>query len=171
MSFYDDLAAAKTNGTSDGDYVAPGQVGTVLLHGVINKQTSTKRSVILVGEIASAKAKVSGATTQNAGTKIKKIYSLSKYDWHLNMLKTDLINIVGASEKDMTPKQVAEMFKDVFEGGALKGVLCSFDSFSKAREGKAAIDGCNFGHLDEKQGNSEKEIAARAGKIEDLDAE
>lgn len=169
MSFYDDLAAAKTNGSNDGDYIAPGQTGSILIHGMINKQSSTKRTVILVGEVASSKAKVSGAVTQTPGTKVKKIYSLSKYDWHLNMLKTDLINIVGADEKDMTPKQVAELFRDVFESNALKGVLCSFDSFSKAREGKAAIDGCNFDHLDEKQGNSEKEIADRAAKIEDLD--
>ena len=170
MGFYEELAGAKTRGgASDGDYILPNQTGTLVIHRLINKQTSLKRTVILVGEILTSRAKVEGAKLQPKGTKVKKIYALSKFDFHINMLKTDLVRIVGADEKEMTPKQVAELFKAVFEDGQLKGVVCSFDSFTKLREGKTGIDSCNFGHLDETKGNSDAEIAARVAGIPDLE--
>lgn len=165
MSFYDTLAAAKTKGSSDGDYILPNQTGVVMFHGIINKQNDLKRTVILIGEIVSAKSKVAGGPVQAPGTKVKKIYSLSKWEFHMDMLKTDLINICGLDEKNMSPAQVAEMFRRVFELGALKGVVAGFSSTQKLREGKASIDVTYFNHLDESAGNSDEQIAERAAKI------
>jgi hypothetical protein len=166
MGFYDDLAAEKSGGSSDGDYILADQTGVILLHGVINKTTGLKKTVILVGEIVKAQAKVQGGPVQAAGTKVKKIYSLSKFEFHLKMLKTDLVNITGLDEKEVTPKQTAELFQGCFESDGLKGVLCSFSSFSVKREGKPNIDKVVFGHMSEKQGNSDEEIAKRAAEIE-----
>jgi len=169
MSFYEDLAAAKTNSRNDGEFFLGNTAGTVVLHGILNKQSTLKKTVILFAEILESKAKLAGGPTQTKGTRVKKIYSLSTYEWHLNELKTDLVNIVGADEKSMTPNQMAELFKDVFEANQLKGVLAGFNVTKKAREGKTALDKTYFSHIDEQHGNSEAEIAERAKSIADVE--
>lgn len=165
MSFYDDLAGAKTRGASDGDYFLPDQTGTLVIHGLINKQTTLKRTVILLGEIVEAKSKLANGPVQAPGTKVKKIYSLSKFTFHMDMLKTDLIRILGMDEKTVTPQQVSDIFRSCFEGGALTGVMAGFSSSQKLREGKVPINEVYFSHVDESAGNAESEIAARAAAI------
>jgi hypothetical protein len=165
MSFYETLAAEKASGQRGGEFIAPEQRGTIMLHGVMQKTSGLQTFAILVGEIVNAES-TNGGRAQLPGTLIKKVFCLSKYPFHLKMLKTDLVNVTGLNEKEVTQKQTAELFKGCFEDDGLKGVLCSFVCKTVKREGKPDISNTHFTHLSEKQGNSDDEIAKRAEGIE-----
>lgn len=174
-NLYAMLADAQTQGSSDGDYFQPNQQGSIVIHKLIDKQKAAKRSVILVAEILESNAKVAGAVVQAPGTKVKKIYALSKYDWAINELKTDLVNAIGADEKSLSKNDIGEIFKNVFEGNALAGVVVNFNSSEMKRDGKPTLTKVVFseargpvdasgtptkGHI-----NEESLVAARAAKV------
>lgn len=175
MSLYSMLAEAKTQGSKDGDFVLPNQKGVLLLHGALYVNKGVKQSAILVGEVVESNAKLAGATVQTPGTKVKKIYSLSKFDWAINELRTDLVRIMGLDEKSLSPAQIEEIFADVFEGAArkgpnpeasiLRGVLCGFDSsvIDRSAKGKEPLTKVSF--FEVTKGNEESEIDARKAKI------
>lgn len=177
MSLYSMLAEAQTQGSKDGDFISPNQQGVLLLHGVIHHSRGTKQSAILVGEIVESKAKIAGAVVQTPGTKVKKVYALSKFDWAINELKTDLVRIMGLDEKKLSPAQVEEIFADVFEGAerkgpkiensVLRGCLCAFDTsvIDRSAKGKEPLTKVSFGEVSEANGNSEQDINARKAKL------
>lgn len=177
-SLYEALAAAKTKGSSDGDYFNPNQKGVVLLHGVKLIQKATKQTAIIIGEIVESNAKVAGAKLQTPGTKVKRIYPLSKYDWAIDDLKTDLVRIMGLNEKDLAPNAIASIFKDVFEGtaeagggkgpdfekGILRGVLVGVDTsvYDRSSKGKVDLTNVNFFEV---EGNTPETVAKRVKEI------
>lgn len=169
MGFFEDLANAKTREQGGGAYFFPNQTGTLLIHGLVQRSANFKTSVILVGEIVKSFARVPNAPVQPPGTVVKSIYVLSSQPWKIDQLKTDLVGIMGIP-KDLGEKELAGMFGAAFNDGALKGVLCGFETWTKKREGKIDITQIKFSHLDETMGNSEKEINERAAKLPDVNA-
>jgi hypothetical protein len=158
------LADAKTRGSKDGDFINPNQQGALIIHKLIDHQKAAKRSVILVAEVLEASAKVAGAQVQAPKSKVKKVYSLSKYDWAIDELKTDLINMSGADEKTLSKNAISEMFKEVFENNALAGVVVGFEASELKREGKPTLTKVNFSEVTGDI-NSPEAIAARAKTI------
>jgi hypothetical protein len=187
MSLYSLLAAAPTRGTKDGDFFLPNQKGSMVLHGVIYLNKGPKQTAILVGEIVDSHAKVAGAKTQAPGTKVKKVYALSKREWAIAELKTDLVRIMGLDEKALAPNQIAEIFADVFEGEAdkdgkrggpnieksiLRGVITGFDTSQVDRSAKraagnaGAVDLTDINFFEISAGNTAEEVAARKTKMD-----
>ena len=175
MSLYSLIASAQTQGSKDGDFILPNQKGILLLHGAIYLNRGVKQTAIIVAEVVESNAKIAGATVQTPGTKVKKIYSLSKYDWHINQLKTDLVRIMGLDENELSPKQIEDIMADVFEGSArkgpdinesiLRGVLCGFDSSTLSRADKGKTDITKVAFFEVTQGNEQKDVEARKAKL------
>ena len=165
VDFYSTLAGAKTQGESDGDFILPDQQGSIVVHKFILKQKQLKTTVIFVGQILESNATKAGALVQMPQAMVKNLYLLSKYDWAIDHLKTDMVNMLGVDEKEMSPAKLAELFKDVFEDGQMKGAVVNFRSYEITRPGKPTLTKVLFS---EAVGdvNSEKAIAARAATIE-----
>lgn len=169
-NLYELVANAKTQGTSDGDYFLSNQQGAMVVEKLIEKTTGLRKTVILAGTILEAHPKKAGGQAQTPGTKVKKIYSLSKYDWAIDELKTDIVKMSGIDEKSLSPNDVASMFKEVFVNDALKGVVVTFNSRDVVREGKPTLCKVDFGeppgdNTDPKHVNHPDNIAARAANI------
>lgn len=172
---YGALADAKMQGTQDGDYISAGQRGSIVIHAVKDISKGLKKTVILIGEILESHPKEAGAFLQKPGTPIKKLYPLTKWDWVIDELKTDLVNITGADAKTMSPEDLKLMFKGVFEDKMLRGVVANFDAKLVKREGKPDLTKVSFsepagpmtasGEPDEGHVNSEKNIAERAARL------
>lgn len=139
-NLFDMLEAAKIKGSRDGDYFLPHQKGLMVIERLIDLDQANKRTIILVGEVLESNAKVSGAATQPAGTKVKRLYPLSKREWAIDDLKTDIVKICGADPKKMTGEEIKAMMRDCFavqnakgeyessETAALCGVVVTFDT-------------------------------------------
>ena len=176
MSLYSMLAAAKTLGSKDGDYFNADQQGVVVFHRPIFKEDrrSGKKTVILVSEILEAHAKVADAKVQAPGTKVKKIYAISKRDWAIDELKTDLLHVLGVDPKTISDEQLEETFAVAFEGeevngkrsgvGELTGIAANFDTTSKPREGKVTLTQIYFKAASDEL-NSPEKVAQRREKI------
>lgn len=172
------LARAKTQGGSDGEFIKANTQGSVVLEKLIVKTTGLKKTVILVGHILEANATEAGVQPQLSGCKVKQLYMLTKYDWAIDALKTDLVNIIGIDEKAMSPEQVEEMMACAFEGmkndkgvrpgvSAFKGCVANFRGYKVTDRGagKPDLSKVTFSHA-EGEINSEENIAKRAAAIE-----
>lgn len=174
---YSMLADANRQGGSDGEFIKSDTQGSIILHKLIVKTNKLKKTVILVGEILEAHATVAGVQPQLPGCKIKQIYQLTKYEWAIDNLKTDLLNIIGIDEKGMSPEDVTELFACAFEGeadkdgkrpgvSAFKGAVANFRGYkvTDRGEGKPDLSKVTFSEA-KGEINSREAIAARAAKI------
>jgi len=170
------LAAAKTLGSKDGDYFAPGQQGVFVITKLIFKinKKKAKQTAIIVGKILESNPKEAGGKVQNPGTKVKNIYQLSKYDWAADRLKTDLLKMAGIDEKTVSEEELEVMFDEAFgkspedpkdesgiyTGGELLGVCVAFDTFTvdRSEKGKRNITNISF-----------SEISSESGQLNELD--
>ena len=158
MSLYKMLSKAQTKsrGGKDGDYFNAHQQGVMVITKLEYFKIKAKEMVILAGVVFESNAKQADAKLQPPGTKVKRIYPLSKRDWAIDDLRTDLLSIAGTDEDSMSPAQLEEMFADAFEGsvpegskerpgvGDLIGVACTFNTVLKEREGKHGITNVYF---------------------------
>lgn len=160
------LAKAKTLGRNDGDFFNPDQQGTLIIHELVHNVNGVKQSVILVGEILESHAKTPDAKVQAPGTKVKKVYALSKRDWAMDELKTDLLGVAGVDEKTVSPADLEEMFAQVFnpEERILEGVAVNFNTSKKERDGKQTLTKIYF---NEAKGdiNGQEQLAKRRAEI------
>lgn len=160
------LAKAKTLGRNDGDFFNPNQQGTFVINELIHNVNGVKQSVILTGTILESNAKTADAKVQAAGTKVKKIYALSKRDWAMDELKTDLLAIAGVDEKTVSPAELEEMFGQAFdpEQRVLEGVAVNFNTSVKEREGKQTLTKIYFS---EAKGdiNGQEQLSKRRAEI------
>lgn len=174
---YSMLADANRQGSSDGEFIKADTQGSIVLHKLIVKSHKMKKTVILVGEILAADATVAGVTPQLPGCKVKQLYLLTKYDWAIDQLKTDLLNIIGVDEKGMSPDDVKELFACAFEGeadasgkrpgvSAFKGCAANFRGYKVTDRGPGKPDLSKVSFSEAKgEVNSPEAIAARAAKI------
>lgn len=176
--FYGLIAKAKTQGGSDGEFIKAKTQGSIVLEKLILKTTGLKKTVILVGHILEANATEAGVTPQLPGCKVKQLYMLTKYDWAIDALKTDLVNIIGIDEKGMEPEQVEEMMACAFEGvanekgerpgvSAFKGCVANFRGYvvTDRGPGKPDLSKVVFSHA-EGDINSSENIEKRAAAIQ-----
>lgn len=163
MSLFSMLANAKTLGSKDGDFFAPGQQGLLVITKLIYQQKKAKQTAIIVGKILESHAKDAEGKVQNPGTKVKKVYSLSKFDWAIDQLKTDLLKMAGVDEKTLSPNDLEKVFEEAFgatdemgtgvcKGGALLGVVVAFDTSAVHREGKQTLTNINFAEVSSEPG-------------------
>lgn len=177
--FYGLIAAAKTQGGSDGEFIKANTQGSIVLEKLILKVTGLKRTVILVGHILEANATEAGVQPQLPGCKVKQLYMLTKYDWAIDALKTDLVNIIGIDEKNMSPEEVEEMMACAFEGmpdekgvrpgvSAFRGCVANFRGYKVTDRGpgKPDLSKVSFSHA-EGEINSQENIEKRAAEIRD----
>lgn len=175
---YKMLANAKRQGNNDGDFINPGQQGVFCIEKLIFQETPLKKTAVLVASIVESHAKDATAKLQAPGTRVKKIYPLSKYEWVANELMTDLLNIAGVDEKTISPVELEGVFADVFEGsagpdgkrsgvGALVGVQCTFNSKAVERAGKHNLTKVYFGEVSSEPGepNDPAKVAERRAAI------
>lgn len=151
----------------DSEFFNPGQRGVLVISAVKTLQKGLKTSVILEGVIELSEASKEGAALQKAGTKVKKIYSLSKFDFHTNMMMNDLLDIGGFTGKE-GKEELAKYFSAAMNQNALRGVICGFRTELNAvnkKTGQARekpITEVFFSHIS--QLNDEADIAARIAK-------
>lgn len=175
---YSMLADANRQGGSDGEFIKADTQGSMVLHKLIVKNNKLKKTVILVGEVLTSDATVAGVTPQLPGCKVKQIYMLTKYDWAIDNLKTDLLNIIGVDEKGMSPDDVKELFACAFEGekdektgvrpgiSAFRGAVANFRGYKVTDRGAGKPDLSKVSFSEAKgEINSPEAIAARAAKI------
>lgn len=179
QDLYGMLANANRQGGSDGDFIKADTQGSMILHKLIVKKNKLKVTVIMVGEILTADATEAGVQPQLPGAKVKQIYMLSKYDWAVDNLKTDLLNIIGVDEKGMKPEDVEDLFACAFEGiadkdgnrpgvSAFKGCVANFRGYKVTDRGAGKPDLSKVTFSEAKgEINTEAAIAARAAKIAD----
>lgn len=144
MNLYQELAEAKTRGSSDGEFFNPDQQGSLVIHKIVDHMKASVRTVILVGEVLESNAKTTDAIVQKPGTKVKRIYQLSVRKWAIDELKTDLVRIIGIDEKSLSANEIGEMFKEVFENQMLTGVVTNFNTKKKLRPGKVTLTEIEF---------------------------
>jgi hypothetical protein len=177
------LAGAKTLGAKDGDYFAPGQQGIFCVTKLIWKinKKKAKQTVIIVGKIIESHAKDADGKVQNPGTKVKQMYLLSKYDWAIDRLKTDLLRMAGIDEKTVSEEELETMFDEAFGkppedpkdesgicvGGELLGVCVAFDTSTIERTGKTSITNITFREVSSEEGqmNHPDKIAERRKEL------
>jgi hypothetical protein len=163
------LAGAKTKGGTDGDWILPKQQGTIVVREFKEINNGLKKSVLFVGEVLESHAKEAGAVTQPAGTRVKIIYALSKRDWAIDNLKTDIVNMTGIDEKSLSPKDLAELFRVIFVDGSMTGYAVNFSSELKTtdKDGKPRATPLTKVYFREATGeiNEESAVKARAEKI------
>lgn len=178
MSLYSMLANAKTLGSKDGDFFTPGQQGLLVITKLIYQVKKAKQTAIIVGKILESHAKDAEGKVQNPGTKVKKVYALSKFDWAIDQLKTDLLKMAGVDEKTLSPNDLEQVFKEAFgetdemgtgvcKNGALLGVVVSFDTSKVERPGKQTLTNIHFGEVSSEPGqlNDPVKVAERRKEI------
>lgn len=172
MSMFKQLAAslakAKSLGRNDGDFFNPNQQGTFVIHELIHNVNGVKQSVILSGVILESHAKTPDAKLQAPGTKVKKIYALSKRDWAMDELRTDLLAIAGVDEKTVSQADLEEMFEEVFdpEKRILDGVAVNFNTSEKVREGKQTLTKIYFSEAKGDINDPNGALSTRRAEIE-----
>lgn len=179
------LASAKTLGSKDGDYFAPGQQGAFVVTKLVWKinKKKAKQTVIIIGKILESNPKEAGGKVQTPGTKVKVIYQLSKYDWAIDRLKTDLLRIAGIDEKTVSEEELETMFDEAFgkppedpkdesgicTGGELLGVCAGFDTYTidRSDKGKQSITNITFSEISSEPGqmNDPEKVAERRRQL------
>ena len=179
MSFLSMVAKAKASNNNDGDFFLPNVRGVCTIERVFQHSGDKGVSVILTATIDSCEAKISGATTHQAGAKVKKIYSISKFPTVApGQLKGDLLAIDGLKEDDLSAKDVEGFLSEIFElkktdegkleAGPmyeLRGYKCGFDTrvIDRSAKGKESLTGVKFTHIE----NKPEEVAARKKTIDE----
>lgn len=169
----------RRNGGNDGEFIAPNTKGQMVIDKLILKKGKLgKKTVILVGKILEAHATEAGARVQLPGCAVKQIYMLTKYEWAIDNLMNDLLNIIGVDEKAMSPADLEELFTSAFEGeknekgerpgfSAFRGCVANFRGYkvTDRGEGKPDLDKVEFS---EAKGaiNAPEKIAERAASFE-----
>ena len=170
-NLYAELAKAKTKtgGSKDGDWFLPNQQGSVIVRKVSIHERGLKKTVWIGYEILESNAKVAGVPVQAPGTKVKTAYALHTKEWIIDGLKTDLVNMIGIDEKNLSPADVEEIFKSVFEDKVLVGTVANFSTSLKThtKDGTLMKTTMTQIYFSEARGeiNSEAAIKARAAKI------
>lgn len=179
------LASAKTLGSKDGDYFAPGQQGVFVVTKLVFKinKKKAKQTAIIVGKILESNPKEAGGKVQTPGTRVKNIYQLSKFDWAADRLKTDLLKMAGIDEKTVSEDELEVMFDEAFgkppedpkdesgvcTGGALLGVCVAFDTYTvdRSAKGKQNITNISFGEISGEEGqmNHPDKVAERRKEL------
>ena len=170
MSFLSMIAKAKASNQNDGDFFLPNLKGVITIERVFQHTGDLGTSVILTGIVEECEAKVSGATTHKVGSKVKKVYAISKFPTVApGQLKGDLLSISGDKEEDLSAKDVEAMLGAIFEDSSspmfeLRGIRCTFDSrvIDRSKKGKDSITGVKFGNMEQ----SPEEVAARKKDID-----
>lgn len=171
MSFLNMVAKAKASNNNDGDFFLPNVRGVCTIERVFQHSGDKGVSVILTATIDSCEAKISGATTHQAGAKVKKIYSISKFPTVApGQLKGDLLAIDGLKEDDLSAKDVEGFLSEIFENDKsamfeLRGYQCGFDTrvIDRHAKGKENLTGVKFTHIE----NKPEEVAARKKLIDE----
>lgn len=160
------VAKAQDAAPSDGDYLNADQQGVILVHSFSLHKGTKGQSGILTGEIVESSPKVQGALVQKPGTKVKRIYSISKFpEVALQHLKRDTLAICGIDPSDLKPSEFEELLAGIFRENTMRGVLAGFNTATgRPRPGKATITDVRFNHIDgEAKGspNSDAEVEKR----------
>lgn len=170
---------ARRKGGNDGEFIYPDTKGQMVINKLILKKGKLgKKTVILVGNILEAHATEAGAKVQAPGAPVKQLYMLTKYEWAIDNLMNDLLNIIGVDEKAMKPEDLEELFTCAFEGeadekgerpgvSAFRGTVCNFRGYTVTDrgEGKKDLDKVEFSEA-KGEINSEEKIAARAAEFQ-----
>lgn len=165
----------------DSEFFNPNQQGSMVIHEFKDISKGLKKTAIIVGEILESHPTVAGALAQPKGAMVKKIYSLSKFAFHLDQMMNDILDIVGVDPKEMDEASIKQLFSEVFEGKSLRGVVVNFktksEEFNKKTKEKRTtpITSVYFsvprGPVDEEgvptgdNVNTDERIKARAAKL------
>lgn len=122
----------------DSEFFLPHQRGKVLITGLKTISKNLKTSVILEGKVLESKITKEGAVSQPEGTKVKKVYSLSKFEFHQQMMMNDLLDIAGFTGKE-DPKELETYFKGALDDGALVGVVTAFKTEQNTHNKKTGV--------------------------------
>jgi hypothetical protein len=170
---------ARRIGGNDGEFFAPDTKGQFVINKLILKKGKLgKKTVILVGQILEAHATEAGARVQLPGCAVKQLYMLTKYEWAIDSLMNDLLNIIGVDEKSMSPEDLEELFTSAFEGeknekgdrpgvSAFRGCAANFRGYTVTErgEGKKDLDKVEFSEA-KGEINSPEKIKERAKSFE-----
>lgn len=170
MSFLKMVAKAKASNNNDGDFFLPDLKGEMDIERVFQHEGDKGTSVILVGTVVKCEAKKSGVPVHSVGSKVKKIYSISKYPTVApGQLKGDILAIDGLKEDDLSAADVEGMLGAVFEDDKspmfeLRGYRVGFDTrvIDRSAKKKDNLTGVNFKHLE----NKPEEMAERKKAID-----
>lgn len=169
MSFMKMVANAKASKSNDGDFFLPDIKGVMDIERIYEHNGDKGTSVILTGTVVSCEAKKTGAPTHATGTKVKKVYSISKYPTVApGQLKGDLLAIDGLNEDDVSNKDFEGLLSEIFTNDKspmfeLRGYRVGFDTrvIDRSKKGKENLVGVAFKHIE----NKPEEMAERAKAI------
>jgi len=169
-SFLTMVAKAKASSNNDGDFFNANLRGVCDIERLFQHNGEKGTSVILTATILSCEPKVEGASAHKPGSKVKKIYSISKFPTVApGQLKGDILAIMGLKEDDLSAKDIEGLLGEIFEesgspGFELRGYRVGFDTrvIDRSAKGKDAITGVIFKNVP----NDEKELAARKAAVD-----
>lgn len=175
---------ARRKGGNDGEFINTNTRGQMVIDKLILKKGKLgKKTVILVGKILESHATEAGAKVQLPGCAVKQLYMLTKYEWAIDNLMNDLLNIIGVDEKTMKPEELEELFTCAFEGeanekgerpgiSAFRGVVANFRGYTVTDrgEGKKDLDKVEFSEA-KGEINSKEKIAKRFQEFETAEQE
>ena len=170
---------ARRKGGNDGEFISPDTRGQMVIDKLILKKGKLgKKTVILVGKILEAHATEAGAKVQLPGCAVKQLYMLTKYEWAIDNLMNDLLNMIGVDEKQMKPEDLQELFTCAFEGeedekgvrpgvSAYRGCVVNFRGYTVTDrgEGKKDLDKVEFSEA-KGEINAPEKIAERAAEFQ-----
>lgn len=170
MSFLDMVAKAKASGTRDGDFFFANVRGEMEIERIFKHEGENGTSVILVGTVLKCEGKSNDTKMHTVGSKVKKIYSITKYPKAaLSQLKGDILNIMGLEESKISESDFRGLLEEIFEdssssGFEFRGYVTAFDTrvIDRSAKGKEPITGVAFKHLP----NDEKGLAERKASID-----
>ena len=168
--FTEMIAKAQGTSSNDGDYFFPNVNGIIDIQRLFQHNGVKGTSVILEATVVECKPSVEGARVHTPGSKVKKVYSLSKYpEMHHGMLKTDILRIMGIKEEDLSVKDMEALLGEIFEdskspGFELRGYRAAFSSKESDRsaKGKSPITSTYFKNVP----NPEAELSARKAAVD-----
>lgn len=171
MNLHEQLAKLAANPEKrrtnyDNDFFAPYQRGKFLITKIVNHSKGLKTTVILEGKILEATSTREGVVPQAPGTNVKKVYALSKFEFHMDMLMNDLLNIGGFTGKE---DNTSAYIKTALDDNALCGVVAAFKtdlSTTNKKTGQVRttpITEVHFSALEKE--NEEAQVEARKKEI------
>jgi len=163
------VAKSKANKSNDGDFFLPDCKGVCTIERVFQHNGDKGTSVILTATVDSCEGKKDGVTKHSVGSKVKKIYSISKFPTVApGQLKGDILAIDGLNEDDLSNSDMEGVLGAIFEDEAspmfeLRGYQTAFDTrvIDRSAKGKTSITGVIFKHIE----NKPEEMLARAKAI------
>lgn len=157
MGFKDLIKNAKASSAYGGEFFMPDTRGTIVVDSLTHHKGFKGETCVLEATIVTSEPNVSGGKSQTPGTKVKKLYLLTKYpEVAPGQLQRDILSLVGLDPSDVTPDQMDTILAQVFddpksEGYGLRGVKAQFEAknIDRSDKGKTPVTSIMFRALPE----------------------